>query len=221
MNALVVVLFACRPASAQLALDLPLEPLPTLQVPAAAPSLASMELPPAPAAPLALESLSALPVESLSAAAPRPDPEEPLAGFRNVAPNLYRSAQPTRKGVKLAFRAGIRRILDLREVVDADEFERARKLGIQIIHVPMLGSALPTFEELDAALSVLEDLTLPTLVHCRHGQDRTGVVIAAWRVVHQNIVPSVAAMEARDMGYQYPDNLEAYLLAYLKHRQGR
>jgi protein-tyrosine phosphatase len=221
MNALALVLLACRPASAQLALDLPIEAIPALPGPLPAPSLSGLELPPALPAPLAPESLSALPVEPLQAAPARPDPRDPRGNFHSVAPNLYRSAQPTRKGVKLAFRAGIRRILCLREEVDSEEFERARKLGIQVINVPMLDMGMPTFQELDAALDVLDDLSLPTLVHCHHGQDRTGVVIAAWRAVKQNVALSVAVKEARDLGFQIPGNLEDYLRAYLKHRLGK
>jgi protein-tyrosine phosphatase len=90
-----------------------------------------------------------------------------------------------------------------------------------VINVPMSDSEMPTFEQLDAALSVLDDLSLPTLVHCKHGQDRTGAVIAAWRVVKQNVALSVAVKEARDLGFQIPVDLEAYLRAYLKHRLGK
>ena len=76
---------------------------------------------------------------------------------------------------------------------------------------------------MDWALRVAADPSRqPVLVHCRYGKDRTGVVIAAYRVVHEGWEPKAAAAEAKRYGCCVPlfDDLESWLRSYRRYRRG-
>jgi protein-tyrosine phosphatase len=59
-------------------------------------------------------------------------------------------------------------------------------------------------EDVVAALRVMTDpAAQPVLVHCKHGSDRTGVVVAAYRIVVQGWSKEDAIRELRDGGYGF------------------
>ncbi len=138
--------------------------------------------------------------------AEEPDPENIDAaphGFRLVSPGLYRSAQPSLENIGWLSGFGVATLLDLRDPITAAlERRAAARAGIGVESVPMSGAWAPTFAELDRALAVLTDPATPRpiLVHCLHGQDRTGVVIAAYRVIVEGVSPAQAAAEAQGFG---------------------
>jgi len=145
----------------------------------------------------------------------------PLPNFAEVSTSVYRSGQPEGAGVKLAKQLGIRSILDLRLKVDDEEEESAGTSGIAVLHVPMNGVYSPTFEQVDRALAVLTDpRRTPVLVHCHYGKDRTGVVIASYRVAVQGWSIEKAAGEARSFGCCAPFFLTItdWLTYYMEHR---
>jgi tyrosine-protein phosphatase SIW14 len=49
----------------------------------------------------------------------------------------------------------------------------------------------------------VRDAPKPVLVHCWHGSDRTGSVVAAYRIVFQNWTPAAALDELRHGGFGY------------------
>jgi hypothetical protein len=57
-------------------------------------------------------------------------------------------------------------------------------------------------EALAAILQFIEVEPKPLLVHCQHGQDRTGLVIAAYRVAVCKWPKQVAMAEALSFGYR-------------------
>ncbi|MDE2489650.1 MAG: tyrosine-protein phosphatase [Elusimicrobia bacterium] len=144
--------------------------------------------------------------------------------FRAVAPGLYRSAQPGRHNLAWLARFGMKTILDLRDPYTA-KLERweAWLVGIRGENVAMSGIFEPSFAQVDRALAVLTDprTPRPILVHCLHGQDRTGVVIAAYRVAVQGWPPARAAAEAQSLGccHLVTDDLKGFLVRYLRHRR--
>src|SRR5512135_2239905 len=63
------------------------------------------------------------------------------------------------------------------------EFQEAIKRNITPLHLQLGDIIAPTFEDLQAAVSVLEDHNYGTVyIHCLHGVDRTGMVCAADRM---------------------------------------
>ena len=146
--------------------------------------------------------------------------------FHAVAPGLYRSGQPSRKNLAWLADHGIKSILDLRDPFTAT-LERVEGAldGIAVHSVPMSGLWQPSFKEIDRAMAVLTDPATPKpiLVHCLNGQDRTGVVIAAYRVVAQGQSPERAAAEAKSFGccHLVTFDLVRLLKRYRRHALGR
>lgn len=79
----------------------------------------------------------------------------------------------------------IHTILDLEDDSEAiqKESEAAAKLGMVMINIPMSEISRPRPADLSKAVKIIEDqTTYPVYVHCRRGRDRTGFVIAAYRI---------------------------------------
>jgi len=138
-----------------------------------------------------------------------------------VAPGIFRSAQPERADLRAAREKGVRTVVVLRSSVPEDERETAAALGLDLVHVPMDGSRMPSMAEVDRALAVVLDASKqPVLVHCAQGEERTGAVIAAYRVVANGWDPAAAEKEALDLGFGF-DDLEGFLVRYRDHWRSR
>ncbi len=148
-------------------------------------------------------------VTSLSAAdAPRERPAQwaapiistSLENCYRVSPDLYRCEQPDKKDIADLKALGIRSILNLRRWnSDPKDFEQA---GFTPLLQRMEADDL-TVDDLVAALRLFRDAPKPVIVHCWHGSDRTGSVVAAYRIVFQNWTPAAALDELRHGGYGY------------------
>jgi protein tyrosine/serine phosphatase len=158
-----------------------------------------------------------------------PDGAEPCSDevphLRVVEPGLYRSGRPGCASYARLRALGIRTILNLegRRVARGERRRAAQFPEIRVVNVPLSGWHQPSFEQLDDALQVLATAPRPILVHCRHGEDRTGVVVAAYRVaLEQRSVPE-AAREARTYHccHMLTDRLDELLDGYIAYRAGR
>ncbi len=120
----------------------------------------------------------------------RPDPAlaQPteiagVSNFAKVTDGVWRGAQPTAEGMATLKAMGVKTIVNLRALhSDRDEL---RGLGLDYVHLPC--TALVPDEEIVAAFLKVATTTArrPVFVHCQHGSDRTGVVMAAFRVTVQ------------------------------------
>jgi protein tyrosine phosphatase (PTP) superfamily phosphohydrolase (DUF442 family) len=133
-----------------------------------------------------------------------------INNFYQVDEHVYRGAQPTTEGYKYLAKIGVKTVLDLREDDERSSGERmvVTSLGMQYVNVPMTGLTPPTATEITKILALLEDGTAGAVfVHCKSGADRTGVVIAAYRIDHDHWDNSRALKEAMSCGmssFQFP-----------------
>lgn len=122
-----------------------------------------------------------------------------LPNFGCVNENLFRGAQPTTEGIKELAQRGVRTIIYLRaegEKARAEEL-LAQKEGIKFINVPLRNWFAPKDEQINEILKQINALeNYPVFVHCRHGADRTGTVIAAYRISHDGWTAGQAKTEA-------------------------
>ena len=129
--------------------------------------------------------------------------------FQNVNDWLYRGGRPNQKDVAELREMGIKTILDLEAGLfvaetDAVKLERvwAAAAGINFEHVPLGPLGAPRADRVDAALAVLSDpAKRPIFVHCKAGVDRTGFVVAAYRVQVEGWTPERAYEEMVALGF--------------------
>ena len=144
---------------------------------------------------------SALPVIALAGNGP-----SGVGNFQKVDEHVYRGAQPTDQGFKELAKLGIQTVVDLQEAGSRATAEEkiVKAAGMRYISVPMKGMATPSNESVIKVLSLLEDTTTgPVFVHCHRGADRTGGVIACYRIEHDHWQNDRALSEARNMGMSW------------------
>ena len=133
-----------------------------------------------------------------------------IHNFYQVDEYVYRGAQPTEEGFRYLAKIGVKTIIDLREPGDRSQWEEGvvTAAGMKYINVPMTGLTPPTDAETDRILTMLEDRTTgPVFVHCMRGADRTGAVIASYRIDHDGWDNRRALKEAMTNGmsfFQFP-----------------
>lgn len=163
--------------------------------------------------------LSAVVVGLLLTAASRP-PEwaEPLAlegapNLHKVTETLYRSAQPTAEGMKNLEKLGIRTVINLRAFhSDADEIAGTKllneELSVKTWHIED--------EDVVRVLRIVKDPARgPYLIHCLHGADRTGTMVAMYRMVVQGWPREKVIDELQNGGYGFHPiwtNIVTYLV---------
>jgi tyrosine-protein phosphatase SIW14 len=129
-----------------------------------------------------------------------------VGNFQKVDDRVYRGAQPTGQGFKELAKLGIQIVVDLREGGSQATAEEkiVKAAGMRYVSVPMKGMATPSNESVAKVLALLEDTTTgPVFVHCRRGADRTGGVIACYRIEHDHWQNDRALTEARSMGMSW------------------
>jgi protein tyrosine/serine phosphatase len=140
-----------------------------------------------------------------------------LAGVPNlnqVTPLLYRSAQPDAAGfMNMAKTLKIKTVIDLRESQTDEAYLTNSK--IRPFYVPMNAMRI-TNEQIISALTLIvaHQGEGPILVHCQHGADRTGVVIAMYRIIYQGWSKQQAIDEMKNGGYNFHSiffNIPAYI----------
>jgi uncharacterized protein (TIGR01244 family) len=122
-----------------------------------------------------------------------------INNFYQVDPEVYRGAQPTAEGFKYLGQLGVKIVIDLRkrDEKSAQEEQLVTAAGMRYVSVPMTGLTPPTPAETSQILAMLEDAAAgPVFVHCKRGADRTGAVIAAYRIDHEKWDNSRALQEA-------------------------
>lgn len=116
--------------------------------------------------------------------------------FEEITPGVYRSNHPNHERFESYKSMGIRTILNLRGATIHShykfEVESCTKLGLELIDIPLSARRAPTHEQLATIMNVLENLEHPTLMHCKSGADRTGLVSAIYLVHIAKSPPSEA-----------------------------
>ena len=121
-----------------------------------------------------------------------------VENFHRVTPDLYRSAQPDAEAMRELEAFGIKTIINLRET-DSDP-KPAQGTGLILRRVPMYTGKIKE-DEIIAVMRMLKTEEKPILVHCRHGADRTGLVMALYRMLDQGWTREEALAELKKGGY--------------------
>ena len=129
-----------------------------------------------------------------------------------ISEDLYRSAQPEREGFTALQKMGVRSVLNLREF--HKDTRKARHTQLHLMAYPVAAGEV-TAADVENCLALIAGAPKPVLVHCWHGSDRTGTVVAAYRIVFQNWSVEKAVEEFRDERFGYHEFWYGNLLKLL------
>jgi protein tyrosine phosphatase (PTP) superfamily phosphohydrolase (DUF442 family) len=131
---------------------------------------------------------------------------EGIHNFYKVDEHVYRGAQPTDEGFRYLAKLGVKTVIDLRGAGEGRRNEESvvTAAGMKYINIPMTGLTPPSEAEITKILGMLEDgATGPIFVHCQRGADRTGAVIASYRIDHDGWDNARALKEAMSNGMSF------------------
>lgn len=133
----------------------------------------------------------------------QPVPNSKINNFYQVTENIYRGPRPTRKNLNELQSRGINTILDL-EFLHTDRYKiKKTSTKFKSLHIRMVAWKIED-KAIIKALKILTDPeNYPIYLHCKHGSDRTGVVIAMYRMVVQGWSREEAIKEMMGGGYGF------------------
>jgi tyrosine-protein phosphatase SIW14 len=152
-----------------------------------------------------------------------PVTESDLRNLYKVSDKVYRSKQPSSRAFHELKDLGIESVLNLRSY-HTDDGE-TKGLGLSLYRVKMrVGNVSP--DQIFQALEIIMNSEGPILVHCWNGSDRTGVVIAAYRMVFEGWSKADAIDEFVNGGFGhhrmlYPNLVESLNSLDIGELQGR
>jgi protein tyrosine phosphatase (PTP) superfamily phosphohydrolase (DUF442 family) len=126
-----------------------------------------------------------------------------LTGIPNagkVSDALYRGAQPRGDGYRELRRLGVSMVVDLRSTASeqAAEQHAVESLGMQHVGIPTNGFFPPSDSQVATFLKLFRDNPGQKIfVHCYFGDDRTGVMVASYRMAEQHWTADQAYNEMR------------------------
>lgn len=140
-----------------------------------------------------------------------------VRNFGQVDKTLYRGAEPSALGLQELGAAGVKIIVDLRESGQATirERQQAEQLGMKYVNVPFPPFSAPANEQVRTVLQLLLNHgSQPLFLHCRRGKDRTGTMIACYRVQHDGWTNIRALAEANEYGMS---RAEREMRSFVRH----
>ena len=125
-----------------------------------------------------------------------------VGNFGQVTPTLFRGAQPTHRGFESLAKLGIAIVVDLRDGSEGKgEEKEVSALGMKFVGIPWR-CVSPKDADFAKFLAVLEDNPNKKIfVHCHMGIDRTGMMIASYRMAAQGWSAAEALREMQAFGF--------------------
>jgi tyrosine-protein phosphatase SIW14 len=140
-----------------------------------------------------------------------------IPNFHKVDDHVFRGGQPVNEAWPSLVKLGVKLVIDLRredEHSSAAEAQAVEAAGMNYVNVPMKGVVAPTNEQINKVLALLNSPD-PVFVHCKRGADRTGTIIACYRIEHDHWDRKQAMNEAKSFGMSWDQlGLKRYIMAF-------
>ncbi len=141
-----------------------------------------------------------------------------VPNFHQINQQVYRGAQPTAQGFQGLAQLGVKTVIDLREggSRSVEEQKEVEAAGMRYISIPFNGMSAPSPANVAKVLALFEDVSSgPVFVHCRRGADRTGTVVACYRIAHDGWDNRKALQEAKSDGMSWTEiAMQHYVLGF-------
>ena len=124
-----------------------------------------------------------------------------VSNFGEVTPHLFRGGQPKKTGYEHLKQMGIDIVVDVRLSGKDKEKKDVTKTGMEFVSMPW-HCLFPKDHVFAEFLKLLrENPDKRVFVHCRYGDDRTGMMIAAYRMAVDGWTPDEARKEMEQFGF--------------------
>jgi tyrosine-protein phosphatase SIW14 len=140
-----------------------------------------------------------------------------IPNFHQVNNLIYRGGQPSGQDWQSLAKLGVKTVVDLRRESEHSTREEARAVestGMRYVNVPLEGLSAPPNQAVARVLAILNSGE-SVFVHCRAGRDRTGTMIACYRISHDRWENRKALQEAKSFGIHWFEGaMKNYILRY-------
>jgi protein tyrosine/serine phosphatase len=137
---------------------------------------------------------------------PNSDPNTPagVPNFGRVSATLFRGGRPKEEGFQALKKSGVEIVVNFLNEPDQIAAERrvVEALGLRYVSIPWTAWNNPTNRQVAEFLEVVRaNPEKKIFVHCHRGSDRTGVMVAVYRIAHDNWTPAAAIAEMKAYHY--------------------
>ena len=143
---------------------------------------------------------------------------EGIKNFARVTDMLYRGAQPSPGGFRELHHMGFGIVVNFRNEAKETSTEKGEveSLGMKYVGIPWSGRDNPSDAQIVQFLDLVRDNPKTKIfVHCQRGADRTGTMVAAYRVAvqHQSVKDAVSEMHSYHYDHFFLPQLERYVVS--------
>ena len=139
-----------------------------------------------------------------------------LPGLHNlyqVDKDVYRCEQPSKNAMYLLDSLGIKTCINLRQT--KTDTKEAKNTHLTLVHIPINAWTI-SYNDIVLIMNAINMAKKPALIHCKHGADRTGCVIAIYRIINCNWTREEAIKEFREGGFGYHEKSFQNILRLLQ-----
>jgi protein tyrosine/serine phosphatase len=122
-----------------------------------------------------------------------------VPNFGQVTDTLYRGGQPTAEGFEGLAHEGVGVVVDLSG--NQSERDKVKKLGMEYVSIPWHCFHLEDKQVAQFLRVLREHSDQKVFVHCRLGEDRTGMMVAGYRMAEQGWTAEQARREMTAFGF--------------------
>jgi protein tyrosine/serine phosphatase len=139
-----------------------------------------------------------------------------LPNFGQVTANLYRGGQPTPEGFNALHTMGVGIVVNFREdhAEATAEEQLVKSLGMKYVEIPWSANHDPSSAQVVEFLDLVRtNPNTKIFVHCRRGADRTGTMIASYRIAveHKSVAEAVSEMRQYHYDWLFRSQLKRYV----------